>query len=281
MNSTDHSTDLLQSAFDRFEQTALNLTQNQEALQREVTKLEKEKIESRRRRLEALGRMAAELAHEVRNPLGSIRLFAEMLLEDLKGQPDRQEIVQHILEATSGLGSTVNNLLSFASPSECTPRPFDLAGVAREACALLSPSCRLRDIRLIGPSMDENIRILADPEGFRQVTLNLLGNAIAATEAGGQVRINAWHEKGWTVLEVADTGKGIAAEDMNRVFDPFFSRTEGGSGLGLSIVDGIVERHDGKVGLESEQGVGTTVTVRVPTRPARSDDGTDKGELHD
>ncbi len=269
MNRTGPSPELLQSAFNRFEQAALTLEQKQESLQKKVTELEREEEEARRRRLEALGRMAAELAHEVRNPLGSIRLFAEMLLEDLEDRPEPRQMVRQILDAAAGLGSTVNNLLSFASPSTCAMRLFDLAAVIRDGCALLAPSCRLRGIRLTGPAEGKTVRLHADPEGFRQITLNLLGNAVTATGEGGRVGMDSWNEDGLTVLEINDNGKGIDPEDRDRVFDPFFSKTEGGTGLGLSIVHGIVERHGGTIHLDSKPGAGTCVRIQVPNRAAR------------
>lgn len=235
---------------------------------RDVTDIRREEEEGgRRRRLEALGRMAAELAHEVRNPLGGIRLFAGLLRDDLELDERSREMVDLILSAVAGLESTVSNLLSFAAPSVLRPRPVDLAGIAREACALLAPACAARGVRLDAPDAGATVRVHGDPEGLRQIVLNLLGNATNATESGGGVRVSvdAAGAAGTTaVLEVADDGHGIAAEDLTRVFDPFFSRTEGGSGLGLSIVQRIVEAHGGRIALESAPGRGTVARVELP-----------------
>jgi signal transduction histidine kinase len=99
---------------------------------------------------------------------------------------------------------------------------------------------------------------------MRQVLLNLVGNALAATDGGGRIRISAEPSASGAVLTVEDEGRGIAAEDLPRVFDPFFTRTEGGSGLGLSIVHGIVERHRGRIALDSRPGRGTRVRVELP-----------------
>jgi signal transduction histidine kinase len=231
----------------------------------DVTDIRREEEEGgRRKRLEALGRMGAELAHEVRNPLGSIRLFGEMLREDLGEREVQGEMVDQILAATSGLESTVNNLLSFTAPPRGSMEPTDAANLARDVCALLEPTCQLREIRLVGPAPEETCPLHADPEGLRQVVLNLVGNALAATPAGGRVGIRVRRRDGYAVLEVTDTGAGIPPEDLPRVFDPFFSRTDGGTGLGLSIVHGILERHGGRITLDSTPGAGTRARVEIP-----------------
>lgn len=231
----------------------------------DVTEIRREEREGgRRRRLEALGRMAAEVAHEVRNPLGSIRLFASMLHEDLAGEPPLREMADQILAASAALETTVSNLLAFASPPRGARAEIDLAALASDVCALFAPSCAQRGVELTGPAPADGCRIGAEPEGMRQVLLNLLGNALAATPGGGAIRVGVRREGDRAVMEVADSGHGIAAEDLPRVFDPFFSRTEGGTGLGLSIVHGIVERHGGRIVLDSRPGAGTVARAEIP-----------------
>jgi two-component system sensor histidine kinase HydH len=264
VSSAPGSTETLEHAFLRFERAATALERQQgalhagvERLQREISEIRREEEEeARRRRLEALGRMAAELAHEVRNPLGSIRLFASILIEDLADRPEQRAMVEQILSATSGLESTVSNLLSFAGTGRGPLRRFDLAVVARDACALLSPLCSARGVRLLGPAEAEACPVEADPEGLRQVLLNLLGNALEATGASGAIRVDLSRRGDRVVLGVDDEGSGIAPEDLPRVFDPF------------SIVQRTVERHGGRVGIESEPGKGTRVRVEIPAQPA-------------
>lgn len=240
---------------------------------KDVTDVRREEEEGgRRMRLESLGRMAAELAHEVRNPLGSIRLFAAMLEEDLAGDAERRAMAEQILSAVSGLEGTVSNLLAFASPARSARRLLDLAAVARDACALLVPSCSVRGVRLESPGSTKRCPVVGDAEGLRQVVLNLLGNALAATGRGGSIRVSARPGPRAVVLEVVDDGKGIDPDDLPRVLDPFFSRTEGGTGLGLSIVHRTVERHGGRVRLESRLGEGTKVRVELPHGSERGPD---------
>lgn len=231
----------------------------------DVTRIRREEEEGgRRRRLEALGRMAAELAHELRNPLGSIRLFAAMLRDDLAERPSSREMAEQIIAASAGLETTVSNLLSFASPARCSSRELDLGAVARDVCALFTAVCASRGVRVEAPGAEASVRVAADPEGVRQVLLNLLGNALAATEAGGRIAVRAFRRESVAVVEVEDTGCGIAPEDLPRVFDPFFSRTPGGTGLGLAIAHAIVERHGGRIALESVPGKGTRASVELP-----------------
>jgi signal transduction histidine kinase len=220
----------------------------------------------RRARLEALGRMAAEIAHEVRNPLGSIRLFACLLRDELSEAGLDPEMADRILAATAGLETAVSNLLSFATPPRGASRRFDLADLAADVCALLGPVSAQRGVSIRGPREGESCHVVGDPEALRQVLLNLLGNSLAATDRGGLIEVGTKLERERAVLEVADSGCGIPAEDLPRVFDPFFSKMAGGTGLGLSIVHGIVERHGGRIRLESEVGRGTRARLEIPRR---------------
>lgn len=232
----------------------------------DVTEIRRQEREGgRRRRLEALGRMAAELAHEVRNPLGSIRLFASMLNDDLHDRPQQAEMTQQILIASSSLEAIVSNLLNFAAPSEAAKRDIDLTALASDACALLAPTSALRGVQIGAPSGDP-CHVVADPEALRQVLLNLLGNSLAATGSGGRVDVSTFTEHGSAVLVVEDDGCGIEPELLPRVFDPFFTAREGGTGLGLSVVHRIVERHDGRIRLDSRPGQGTKARVEIPNR---------------
>ncbi len=232
---------------------------------KDVTDLRREDEEGeRRQRLEALGRLAAEIAHEVRNPLGSMRLFAGMLGRDPDPSTVR-EAAQQLLAAVASLERTVSNLLAFARPPRTRRVEVELVALAREICGWLAPAAALRGVCLEGPEGGP-ATVHADGEALRQVLLNLVGNALAACRRGDRIRVALRGGSRDVELIVQDTGCGIAPEDLPRVFDPFFSRREGGTGLGLSIVHRVVEDHGGWVGIESRAGAGTTVTVRLPRR---------------
>jgi two-component system sensor histidine kinase HydH len=205
-------------------------------------------------------------ADEVRNPLGRIRLFACLLRDDLSRSGANPEMADRILAAATGLETAVSNLLALATPTRDAARRFDLADLAADVCALLGPVSAQRGVSIRGPREGETCDLVGDPEALRQVLLHLLGNSLAATDRGGCIEVGARVEHERAVLEVEDSGCGIAAEDLPRVFDPFFSRTAGGTGLGLSIVHGIVERHGGRIRLESRVGRGTRARVEIPRR---------------
>ena len=154
--------------------------------------------------------------------------------------------------------------LTFTSHFYGARRTVDLTRLALEACELLAPACSVRGLKLRAPQADRACEVCADPEGLRQVLLNLLGNALAATGPGGEIAVETRCRGGRALLTVIDSGCGIATEDLPRVFDPFFSRSEGGTGLGLSIVHRIIENAGGRITLDSRLGEGTRVCVTLP-----------------
>lgn len=232
---------------------------------RDVTELRREADEDgRRTRLEALGRMAAELAHEVRNPLGGIQLYAGLIADELPEDSRPREWAERILGGVAGLESTVSNLLGFARPYRPTRGELDLAELAREVVALFETTSELRGVELVGPAADERVVVDGDAEGLRRVVLNLTANALQASESGGRVAIAVEKSTHEVRLVVADRGRGIDKSDLPHVFDPFFSRSEGGTGLGLSIAARIVEWHGGRMELESDPGRGTIATASWP-----------------
>src|SRR6185295_8666894 len=150
--------------------------------------------------------MAAEIAHEVRNPLGSIRLFACLLRDELSEAGLDPEMADRILAATAGLETAVSNLLSFATAPRGASRRFDLADLAADVCALLGPVSAQSGVSIRGPREGERCHVVGDPEALRQVLLNLLGNSLAATDRGGLIEVGTKLERERAVLEVADSG---------------------------------------------------------------------------
>ncbi len=221
---------------------------------------------TREERLQAMGLMAAELAHESRNPLGSLALYAGMLIQDLQGQPDQSELARNILEGVHRLNTLVGNALTFSRDLQPRPGPLPLPAFWEEARRSAGiPEAVAWDNRLPREAAWQ-----ADPDLLRQVAANLLQNAQRAVEDRPEPRLALsgsrellegrphWH----VVLE--DNGRGIPAEDMKRIFDPFYSTFGGGTGLGLAVCHRIVMAHGGLLFLESEEGQGTTVHMRLP-----------------
>jgi signal transduction histidine kinase len=237
----------------------------------------------RQEKMAALGRLASGLAHELNNPLAAVAGFAEGLLEKvtppglaaLPGFADFPHALKHIADQALRCGDLVNRLLTYARQREPQRRPVDLWEVVEDSLALMAAKVRRLGSRFQTRRAPGSLLVLADQNMLQQVVINLVTNAMDAVEGGGTVRILAIRDEpkpdqAAIVLEVADTGAGIAPGDLPRVFDPFFT-TKGpdrGTGLGLPICLSLVEQHGGTLTLESPgPGQGATATVRLPATP--------------
>ncbi len=239
---------------------------------RDITRLKTLEEQSKRsERLSAMGEMAVELAHEIRNPLGSIELFASLLEKELPSGGDPVRWAENIRVASRSLNNIVSNMLQFANPLSPVLKEVDLHDVIAEVVSFIEPVMRQREIVL-----ESRLRSLA-PEVFgdrgllRQLIMNLLLNAMQAMPSKGSVVIEtsdpfADQNAACTAVQmcVKDSGVGIAPENLARIFDPFFTTNHNGTGLGLSVVNQIVEKHSGSIRVESELRVGTMFTVVLP-----------------
>jgi len=256
-------------------QKALNDAQGQAAggltLIHDVTAVHQlEERLQRRNRLAAMGEMVGRIAHEIRNPLGSIELFASMLRRDLKEETALRGYAEHISSAVQLLDRLLSNLLLYTKP-DCSRRAWhQTETVILDALALAAHAiakARL-DIRLhVDPAAS---RLWCDGGQVKQSLLNLILNGVQAMPDGGTLTVTAASEPGpgepGLRLSVSDTGTGIAAEHRARIFDPFFTTKDEGTGLGLAIVHAIVEGHQGRIDVESEPGRSTTFTIVLPNR---------------
>ena len=232
----------------------------------DVTRLKRlEEQESRNRRLVAMGEMAAGIAHEIRNPLGSLELFASHLLDELRGTP-REELAGHVLKGIQNLSRITGNLLLFARKVEPRRAPVDLAGVLREAALYARAAISAKGVRLeeaLGPAP-----VAADPDLLRQAFLNLLLNAVQAVGEGGVIRVESALDPAETppvaLARVLDDGPGVSAEARERIFDPFYTTRAGGMGLGLAIVQRIVSAHGGWVSVGEGPLGGAEFSVGLP-----------------
>ncbi|MHB8766758.1 MAG: two-component system sensor histidine kinase NtrB [Deferrisomatales bacterium] len=236
----------------------------------DVTRLKRlEEHESRNRRLVAMGEMAAGIAHEIRNPLGSLELFATHLVDELRGQP-HEELAGHVLKGIQNLSRISGNLLLFARKVEPVRAPADLGEVVREALLYARAALRAKGAALeeaIGPAPVE-----ADADLLRQALLNLLLNAVQAVGPGGRIRVGcalrAEERPPLAVATVEDDGPGVPPEGAERIFDPFYTTRASGVGLGLAIVQRIVAAHGGWVTVGRSALGGAEFTVGVPAGPA-------------
>lgn len=253
---------------------------------REVKRLQAELRRSER--LSTLGNMAARVAHEIRNPLSSIKGFATYLgsccgSSDSGGSPDVSEAARTMIGEVDRLNRVVSELLDFARPANLEIAAADLGDLMRRAMRLAAMDAESKGVALLLEPPEETVCVAVDGERITQALLNLLLNAVQSTDAGGTVTLGApaspVPEDGFALLTVSDTGRGMEPEILTQVFNPYFTTRATGTGLGLSIVSRIIEDHLGEIAMESKPGAGTTVTVRLPFAvgdmpPARPDERT-------
>jgi PAS domain S-box-containing protein len=235
---------------------------------RDVTEVKALQEQGKRiERLSAMGEMAVELAHEIRNPLGSIELFASLLVRDLSGELRRW--AENIRIGIRSLNTIVSNMLQFASPVPPAFSRVNLHEVIQEVLKFTEAIMQQRQVRVEANLEAESPVISGDHELLKQVMLNLIFNAMKAMPSRGSLTIatrnirpgpGSSHPE-CLELQIRDTGIGIPSENLNRIFDPFFTTNKNGTGLGLSVVHQIVERHSGHIRVSSQVNCGTTFTI--------------------
>jgi signal transduction histidine kinase len=227
----------------------------------------------RREKLSALGRLAAGVAHDVRNPLHSIGLTLQHLRETACPESDeRRSEFDRSVEIIRGeirrLDHLVGNFLRFAKSEQDVHRPVDLAELVRDVARLVQKEAERRRVEVVLDLAASPPTVNANGESVRSALLNLVLNALEAMPRGGRLTLALRPEgSGHVLLEVADTGEGIPEEEQERVFEFAYTTRESGNGLGLAIVHHcIVEEHGGRVSLDSRPGAGTRVRVMLPVR---------------
>lgn len=233
---------------------------------RQMRELEEEL--RRKDRLAALGELSAGVAHEVRNPLGIIKNSAQVLQDKFKDKDTKsRELSKFIIEEVDRLNKVVTNFLDFARPQKPNLTGRKIAPIIGRALELMQSEILKRKIKVANKHEDNLPPVLADEELLAQVFLNIISNAIQAMPDGGRLMVSsksgAGSYKDLVEISFTDTGCGIPAQDLDKIFNPFFSNKEGGVGLGLSIVHKIVESHGGKISVHSRAGEGTTFTIHL------------------
>jgi PAS domain S-box-containing protein len=224
-------------------------------------------------KLSAMGEMAVELAHEIRNPLASIELFASLLVKELSGDPVRW--AENIRIGIRSLNTIVSNMLHFANPLSPVFAEASVHEMIREIVKFCDPLISQRQVHLEMDLKAENYLISADRELFKQMMLNLIFNAMKAMPSQGSLSIGTRNIEmeaghcGGLELRIQDTGVGISPEHLSRIFDPFFTTNKNGTGLGLSIVHQIVEKHSGSISVSSEVNWGTIFTIIFRLMPEK------------
>jgi len=216
-------------------------------------------------RLAVLGEMVAAVSHEIKNPLGIIRSTAELLAEKSERNEADSKLSDIIIEESGRLNDVVTSFLDFARPQVPHLQNCDLDEVIARNVTFLEPELEKRGVIVRNGNLGDGNRIVkADPGLLHRAFFNIFMNAIQAMENGGNISVNIAEERENYRVEIQDTGAGIREENLKKIFSPFFTTREEGSGLGLSIVKNIIEGHNGKIWIESEAGVGTKVFVTLP-----------------
>ncbi len=221
---------------------------------------------ARSERLASIGRLAAGVAHEIRNPLSSIKGFATYFKERYLEVPEDQKIAEIMIQEVERMNKVIGQLLEFASPLNIEKKPTSLVSLVQHSLKMIEADAHGRGIKIntsISPDIE---KASVDPDKMKQVFLNLYLNAFEAMENGGTlfVELRRDESSGAVSIIISDTGIGIKDEDLNRIFDPYFTTKSSGTGLGLAIVHKIVESHGGEVRVESRKGEGTVVTILLP-----------------
>jgi PAS domain S-box-containing protein len=218
----------------------------------------------------ALGEMAATMAHEIRNPLGAMGMWADLLEREIPAESGSKKLVNRIIEGLGKLNRIVSNLLVYSRPVRPNLRKVALDQVLSETVDFVGIEIERQEqkVELRKMTDGEPVFVQVDPEKLQQVIMNLSLNAIQAMPDGGTLTVkidkSCGVNRGYASFSIIDTGSGIAPEHLDKIFDPFFTTKANGTGLGLAIVKKIVESHAGYIDVNSAPGKGTMVQVFLP-----------------
>lgn len=230
----------------------------------EVRSLRKEIARSQR--LASVGRLAAGVSHEIRNPLSSIKGFATYFKERYHDIPENQQISNLMIQEVDRLNRVVGQLHEFARPITISKKPIKVKTFLKDSLKLIERQALEENIKIQTDLAPEIVEVLIDPDRISQVLLNLYLNAVESMKNGGNlfVMLLKNKEKKRVEIRVSDTGTGISEDDLTHIFDPYFTTKASGTGLGLAIVHNIIDAHEGEIKVESRLDLGTTVTILLP-----------------
>lgn len=224
---------------------------------------------ARDNRLAALGQVAANVAHEIRNPLAAIEGFGRLLEQDLRHSPTGSlRLVTRMLFAANQMNCVVSNLLNYAREGTPSFMPARLADLVREVMDMMELKAVESNVEMVLTTDASQGACLLDPTRMKEVVVNLIANAIQACppRTGGRIDLTVLTQQGVVELSVADTGRGIPEDALGRVFEPFYTLKDDGIGLGLALCKRILEEHDGTIQAENRPSGGARLRARLPLR---------------
>jgi signal transduction histidine kinase len=244
-------------------------------ISRDITRdINVQKVMMQQEKLASVGRLSAGVAHEINNPLTTILTTAMLLQEDLETDDPAYDELAIISNEALRCRKIVTNLLDFARQNQPDKKIHDINDIVTACVSLTQKQAAFKDISIANYLAGDLPRMPVDKGQIEQALINLIINAVEATQAGGHIRVstNMSATKGYVDIIVADTGEGISEERLRQIFDPFFTTKENGTGLGLAITHGIIEQHGGTIAASSVVGQGTRFTITLPIRESDSHD---------
>jgi len=226
---------------------------------KDITRLRELEIQQERdQRLKAMGEMATRIVHEIRNPLCSVQLFSSMLETELQNTPHK-ELARGISTGISSLNTILTNMLLFARPHKPSSKKIPIDRVVEESVVILIPLIRARNIEL--KKSLHCYEVLGDGELLKQVFINVILNAVQALPNGGDLNVTMEESATSVIVHVKDNGLGIDSADIEKIFNPFFTTKDTGTGLGLTIASQIMQAHGGYIKVHSGEDRGTTFSL--------------------
>jgi len=217
-------------------------------------------------RLAFTGRIAASIAHEIRNPLGNVSMAVQQLGDAFTEDSPWAKHIEVIIRNTERINFLITELLNCARPPKLNIQPHDIHEILKSILDSINTKVGSQQIEVSERFKSQMPLITVDKEQIERVFSNVMINSLEAMPRGGKMAITTEIEEGFIIVKIKDTGEGIPEEDIIRIFDPFFSTKPSGVGLGLSITYGIVVSHGGTIGVESERNRGTLFVISLPIK---------------
>ena len=262
--SFNHMLVRLKQARQELEDYGRTLEEKVEQRSQQLKKIQVQLMQSEK--LASLGRLASGVAHEINSPLTGILTFSHLLMRKLKDNPELQRELELIVRETTRVSTIVRGLLDFARESKPQKRPSNINELILHTLSLVERQSVFQNVRIVKNLNPQVPLVLLDANQIQQVFMNILLNAADAMPAGGTLTITSNPEDSFVQVRFTDTGIGIPEKNLNRIFDPFFTTKadKKGTGLGLAVSYGIIDRHRGQIDVQSEEGKGTTFTIKLP-----------------